>query len=807
VLCFGVLAWAGDEGMSGDKGVSNDSGHEVSESESVASKKVQQDVKSDSDTNLKTDVSPVISKIEVKGLRTIKPNKVLAVIGSKRNRRCSNDIIREDVRSILALEYFDSVVPNFDNHSRILTFVVVEKPYVKRIVFKGNFEFSAGKLKRTSVLKEKKYYNVSDLGETNRKIFTLYRNRGYADCQIEVHPTVDAETNEMTVTFLITENNKIVVGGIKVAGDVSVKTKKILKLMKTKPKKAFKEEFFEADLEAVQVFYKNNGFMDYQFVSFGKTYNEARTEMFLTLNIVEGVRYKIGKIIWTGNSVLNGKQIRKLIKFKRGQLFCLSKIDDTKRGICAAYGDKGYLDVVVNCEFSKDRDDVVDVNLSIEENDISYVGNVNIDGLVYAKDKIIRREILLKPGDVLALNKVHRSIEKIYNLGFIEGVEKNILPTNASSVKDLSFSVTDAKPSIVSLGISYSIAHDATGSASFRGLNVFGTGLQAKVSGEYGKKRKNLELEVADPWIFGKNASLSLNWSINKTSKSYVYNEEKENKEGSKKNRKKEDEGYAINKNGFCLELSPRISDTVSFLLGYRFEKVTLNDVDKGAEEKAEKDESFSKHKNCCVTSIIAQIMYDSTDYNFDPSSGTKDFLRLQLASKLFGGCENFIKGTVGSAWYFPTFWRFVLGVNLRFGVIGAVVGDKWNSIPVYERFCVGGVDTIRGYKQETEIGPKNGGTVEAIANVEYKFPIVSYRGKTILQGLLFYDVGGAWKDLEHVRLDFSPGRKNLHHSVGLGIRIVSPMLVPLSIYCAHGFNSSRGESLDQFQFNIGFGF
>ena len=125
------------------------------------------------------------------------------------------------------------------------------------------------------------------------------------------------------------------------------------------------------------------------------------------------------------------------------------------------------------------------------------------------------------------------------------------------------------------------------------------------------------------------------------------------------------------------------------------------------------------------------------------------------------------------------------------------------DSVPIYERFYIGGADTVRGYKYRTEIGPENGGTVMAVANVEYKFPIVADKGRSILQGAFFYDIGGTWAKPGDVNLTLGTGENNLRSGVGFGIRFATPVF-PLRLDWGYGLNHKPGETLQQFYFTIG---
>lgn len=725
----------------------------------------------------------IISGIMIDGLKNVKPKSVNSVISSKKGKEYSSSAVRDDIRAILELGCFDNAEVNFDRNNGILTFSVAEKPYIEKINFKGNKQFSAGKLRSESVLKEKDHYDLLKFEETKTKITTLYRDSGYADVNIEVYPTVDSETNKMTISFLITENNKIVIGGVKIEGVISFKEKKILKQMKTKPKKVFKEEVFNVDLRTIETFYKNNGFMDYQFVTSSTTFNEERTHMYITINISEGVKYELGDITYEGNYAVDDSSMKKIIKLKKGNEFKQNNIYETLQGIYEAYSNKGYLQAVIEPSMDKsDKPGIVNINFSITENSVVYVGNIYVDGLVSTKEKVIKREILVNEGGVLAANKVRRSIEKIYNLGFIEGAEPQILPTGSPNIMDLMFNITEGKPGMITAGAGYSSVDYFVGSLQFQHMNLFGLAQRLNLLWEFGARRQNYEIDWTEPWIFGRNASLTLSAYNIERKRDYSYTSD----------------AYKESRLGFSTRIGPRISDYVALLFGYSYEHVRIFDIDSRVRNEIVNATDLSKDR---TSSVVGQIVYDSRDYVFDPSRGNRQLLNLQIAGGPFGGNVNFIKTQIKSSWFIPTFWRFVLSFNLNLGAVEPYGGHT--TLPLYEKFYVGGADTVRGYKYRTEIGPDDGGKFMSVLNIEYKFPIVSEKGRTILQGAFFYDIGGTWAEADDINLSLGTGKNNLRSGVGFGIRFATPVF-PLRLDWGYGLNHKEGESLQQFYFTIG---
>ena len=997
------------------------------------------------------------------GLQNVKPKTVRSEIQLKKGKVYATSIARDDLRTILGLGYFEDASLSVDKENKIVKFKVVEKPYIKKIVFKGNKQFSVGKLKGEITLKEKDFYNFVELEESKRKILTLYKDKGYADCQMEVYPTTDEDTNTMTITFLITENNKVLVGDLYVEGVRSFKNKKIKKLAKTKKKKVFKEETLKNDMASIKKFYLNRGFMDFSIDEPEIAYDDARTKMFVTLRVNEGARYKMGDIDFEGNYVISSKELSKHSTIKKNEIFNQEKILELLNKVYDDYSNRGYLHSYIAPDFSKSNDNlmqeglsskktekevliqedidnidhqldtkinqtlvdkkvkklnrklertkyrtrnresevlnqnskeqdikdkiadidqtleyieysdftakqreklekkkaklekkllkahkelekreskvveqknkeqliqsnidevnqraesgtdfvltekqgkklekkkvklekelvkaekekekliikekkklekqekklekqnkkeeklqaqldaineqikekkehldmednlvidingnesgknefadkklkklqkkktkienkiakferkkvienVVNVDFNIQENNIVYVGDIYVDGLTNTKDNTIRREIMLMPGDVFSSGKVRRSMEKIYNLGFIDGAEPNIAPTGQPDIMNLAFSITEGKPGMITAGAGYSSVDKFVGSIQLQHMNLFGRAQKLNLLWEFGARRQNYEIDWTEPWFLGKAMSLGLS----------LYNIER------LRDYHNTSDAYREGRLGGSVSISPRVDDKIALLFGYTYEHVRIFDIDDDElKEEIMNDPDLAKDR---TSSVRAQIVYDTRDYIYDASRGARYSYGINVAGGPLGGNVNYVRNSVRGTWFFPTFWKFVLSVNINTGWIESYGSSS--DVPLYEKYYVGGADTIRGYKYRTEVGPYNGGKVLAVANVEYKFPIVQENKRTILQGAFFYDIGGTWKDINHINFCFGTDNDEtnsyyLKSGFGFGIRFATPVF-PLRLDWGYGLNHKRGEDLQQFYFTIG---
>jgi len=722
-----------------------------------------------------------IRSIVVNGLYNVRERAVLSEMKSRRGGIYDPEKVKKDIESLVAMGSFEDVEISFDADMGVLTVNVKEKPLVAKIEFRGNKKFSKGRLKDEITVKEKEYLEKLAIMESESRILNLYRDEGYADCSVETVTSTDEE-NRITINFLITEGNKILISDVAIRGTKVFKEKKILSLMKTKRKKVYKQDIMEADIKEIENFYKNRGWQEVAISRPEIVFNESRTAMSVLLVISEGKRWRVGDVSFEGYSadVVSVKELNKQVTIKKNHYYNDERYQETLANLKQLYSDKGHLRAEITPEFNKDDSKgVMDIKFRISEGPVYYLGYVDITGLTYTKEKVIKREILLKEGDVFRAGLLRRSLEKIYNLGFLEFVEPEIRPTNREDVVDLVVNVSEGKPGILTAGAGYSSVDQLVGTLQVQHINLLGLGQRLNLTWEFGARKQNYEVSWTDPWFLDKPLTFGVD----------VFNTERLREYGTTYN------AYRELRKGGALRVGPRISDLLSLLFSYSYEEIEIFDI---AATAAAAGVVPSRN---VTSSLSSQIIYDSRDNIFDATTGSRHTLSVQYAGGIMGGDVNFVKTIASTGWYLPTFWKFVLTGNLRVGALSAFAPSA--DAPIYEKFYVGGADTVRGYRYRGEIGPTEGGRAMLVANVEYKFPIVQERNRTVLQGAFFYDAGGAWRNMGDMTLISGTSESNLKTGVGFGIRFTTPVF-PIRLDYGYGLNHAPGEELSQFYFTIG---
>jgi len=726
-------------------------------------------------------VSKKIRAIEFSGLRNVKTGTVKDVIKISKGDKYDQKLVDEDISNIYKLGLFSDVsadVSDFSDGIKI-TFIVQEKLIVKSIDFKGNKEFSNRKLKDEISTKLKEGYDTRSVQNDIEKITTLYKDKGYADVKVEDFSTTDESIGFAMVTFSVTEGNKVLIGEVTVEGVKKFKPKKIQNLLETKKKNVYKDQVFKDDLKKIEAFYKDRGYLNVKISDTPITYNNERTKMHIKIIVDEGQQYVNGKVAFTGNTVFTKEKLAATFNMKEGEIFSQSDYEQSESTLKSLYADNGYIRAKLDSAINKDeKTGIVNVSIDIKENGIIYIDKIFVDGNTKTKSYVIKRELLVNEGDVFAVGRIRRSQERLYNLGFFKDVKVDIEETKDPEKANLAIEVEEDKTGMVSLGAGYSSVDRLVGTVQLTEINLYGRGQRLNLTYEFGSRKQNYEIGFTEPYLFKKKLLFGVDIFNTTTWRNY----------------QDDSTAYRERRRGGDIRIGKPISEIMNLDFTYAYEEVKVFDIDTKFTGVIQPVQDVS-------SSLTSSLTRDTRDNVFDTSRGSRHSLSVKLAGGPFGGSVNFYKPTITSSKFFPTIWKFVLGLNGRISYVRQF--DPSTEVPIYERYFMGGADTVRGYDYG-QIGPPEKGTIIFVSNIEYKFPIVQESGRSILSAALFADVGGSWVKGDDISLKIGSKDNNMKSGAGFGIRLRPMPVLPIRIDWGYGFNHKPGEQLSQFYFTIG---
>ena len=272
----------------------------------------------------------------------------------------------------------------------------------------------------------------------------------------------------------------------------------------------------EQDLDKIREYYQNHGFIDVEIKDVRKE-RTGKGPMIITIVIAEGPQYHVRKLAISGYQNTTEAKIRALLKMKEGSVYSPKQLRDDAKAVADAYGSGGYVDLLITPEGTPAGAGFIDVHYNIEEGVRSFVNRVNIEGNTRTKDKVIRREVLVAPGDVFNTVRVDLTKKRLENLGYFAKVETYPEDTDIPGRKDLTILVQEKRTGSLSFGGGFSTVDKLVGFAEltqgnfdlFNWPSFTGGGQKFRLRIQYGTERKDLILAITEPYFLDRRLALT----------------------------------------------------------------------------------------------------------------------------------------------------------------------------------------------------------------------------------------------------------------------------------------------------------
>ncbi|NOX97326.1 MAG: outer membrane protein assembly factor BamA [Nitrospirae bacterium] len=718
-----------------------------------------------------------IKALDVSGNSRVSTLIILSNIKTKVGDNFSSLVIREDVKRLYGLGYFSDVevdVTDYKGGVKV-TFIVKEEFLIKKINLVGIKALKEKTLREVMVLTTGDVFNKRLLNEDVKKITSLYQEKGYYLVKVKAEVERLNKEQKVIINITIEEGVGVRVKEIKIEGNHSFPGKRIKKIMATRvagffTRGVFKEEDFQGDLERIISFYQNQGFIKARIVDTQKRLDKSKGRIYLTIKIEEGPRFEVGKINLKGNALFSDKKLRNELKMLEGDIYSPEGLKQDVARIKVYYAHKGYIFAKVDGETNvEEKEKKVNITYQIVEDGLVYIEMIEIKGNTKTKDKVLRRELTIKPGDIFDARKIERSRQKLYNLGYFDEVSYYITPGSVPNKKNLVFEVGERKTGSFMFGFGYSSVDNFIGFIELSQNNFdiknpptfTGGGQKVRIRAQLGTEKTDYDLSFTEPWLFDR--PLSFGFDIYNTTRKWT--------------------DYDEGRQGGRLRLSYPLGEFTRGSLAYKLEDVGISRVDKDASSQIKQEEG-----TFTTSSLKMGLIKDTRDNVLDPTNGYKNSISAEIAGGLFGGDRDFTKYIGETSWYFKTFKRWeklILNLRLKGGLVEEY-GDT-DYVPIYERFYLGGANSIRGYAYR-DIGPKDekgeplGGKTFLQFNAEYTYPIVRN-----IKGAIFFDSGGVWADA------WSFDSSGIESGVGIGLRLNLP-IGPIRLDYGYGINRGKGR-------------
>ncbi len=740
---------------------------------------------------------PIIRSIDVEyaGPKLVSKERILAQMRTKVGQPYNDQVVEQDIEAlyrtgaILNVRIFAQ--PEGDGVKVIVA--VQTRSVVREIEIDGAERIKPKRLRKEIKLKINQPVDEELLEEARQKMIEIYQGHGYNDVSIQfrVDP-IDQNRGTARVVFTVNEGIKGAVSRIHFEGNVHFKEGLLRKKMKTKGKTLISlfdksgrldETQLQQDLDSIREWYQDHGYIDVDVKDVRKE-RSKNGPIIITIVINEGPQYHVGKLIITGQAVASADKIRALVKMKEGSVYSPKQLRDDAKALADAYGSGGYVDVVISPEGTPAGAAVIDVHYKIEEGSRSFVQRVNIVGNTRTKDKVIRREVLVAPGDVFNTVRVETTKKRLENLGYFSKVETYPDDTDIAGRKDLTIMVEEKRTGSLSFGGGFSTIDQLVGFVELTQGNfditnwpgLTGGGQKFRMRLQYGSLRKDFILALTEPYFLDRRLSLSGQLFFNEAD--YLSSE------------------YNQRNYGFAIEARTplsRLSQYMYTTVGYRLQNVDIFDVSSTASPQIQAAEGSTVESE-----VYTSVVFDRRDSPILTRHGQSVRFAPYVAGGFLGGDVQIYGLDLEGSQYFLFPGDLILLIN---GEVATV--DTWGSgsdVPIFERLYLGGSNNLRGFPFR-EVGPRDvngeplGGNTMARATVELTFPIIEKA-----RGAIFYDTGfvngGAWSfGFDHIASD-----------VGVGLRLDLP-IGPLRIDYGYPLQRDGYNGGGKFNFSVGYQF
>lgn len=740
-------------------------------------------------------------------------------------RTVSGEDIQTAIKQLWRLELFSDVEIVLDrqvSEGIYLTIRVVECPRLQKVRVKGCDKVKEADIMEAVDLLPGQVLRQSQIMKTKKALTKLYEEKGYLLAKIDIDEESIDDPGSVVLNINIDEGKKVKIKGINFIGNEEHDKKKpgfpvntvywtvdwmfpdnqftdgkLRKQLKETKRKGifrsgeFKEDAYRTDLENLESFYHNNGYRDMTVKGDSIYYSDDKRRMFIDVFVDEGRLYYFGDVSFEGNVLFKEDELREKMFFKPGDVYSQEKLDLTSHeGIGNMYYDLGYIySSVIPLEIPI-GDSVMSVHFSITEGNQFKVRLINFTGNTKTKEKVIRREFVLKPGDTFNVSQLRRSIREVTILNYFANIVPDVEPVSDDEV-DLYVKVEEKSTDQAQMSAGYSERDGMIGSIGFTMNNLFGNGQRFSLDWNFGYIYRQFSISFTEPWFMDTPTLLGVSFFHTKRGGTYY--------------------GFTEKIIGGTLRVGRRLSWPDDYFRAdwiYRLEQTEYSDF--SASFSASNPRNLQENVPRISSGLTQVFTRDSRNSPEFPSEGSVNSISMELTGGPFGGDDQYQKYIFSSEWYVPVVGKLVLYSLTKGGVIDGLTVDPLD-IPYVEHFFMGGSglqlgEPLRGYDERT-VGPISsgypaGGKTMFKQTMELRFPLVD---NPTVYGLMFVEGGNCWWNFEQT------DPFNLRRSVGLGVRLYMPLVGLIGLDYGYGLDYynfagvRHGEWVPHFQFGRGF--
>jgi len=744
----------------------------------------------------------IITEVVIRytGAKNVDETRMRNLMSSKAGSAYHAENLDKDIKSLYESGVVDDVrffaEPEGDKVKLIAE--VTTRPALNGVGFMGNTAFGDKKLATESKMKTGGTLSDEQILTARRNIEKFYQGSGFPDVTVTHRTQASSQPGLSDLIFVIDEGQKNEIRKIRFEGNQVFTDAELRKEMKTKPKGWFswltKSGHIEAnqldtDLDAILDYYRSRGYLRVSCPGIRREpVKDGRVD--LVIPISEGEKYTVAGIGFAKMTVFKPEELYPSLTLNSNNAYSSKKMRADITMIRSFYGSRGYADAVVTPDIHDAGPNRVSITYRVTEGTRVRVGKVNIVGNTKTKDKVIRRELPLKPGDQFNTVELETSKSRLQNLQYFSDVQATGAPSSTSGYRDVNVLVEEKATGSVGVGLGFSSIDSIVGFVTleqsnfdlWHPWNFTGGGQRFAMNLKAGSKRSEASISLTEPWFMDRQLSLGGELFYKESNYFSDY--------------------YTQTNLGAAVSLRKPFGTKSSLKFEYRLEGVKIDSSVKdsdyggfGALSQLSQEKIGGDYMRSAVS---VNYVYDSRDSSIQPRSGHKVDVGLTYTG--LGGDVNTVSLSAQGQKYWNLKWDSILSVSGELAFVDGINGD----VPIFERMFLGGGRTLRGFKFR-DVGPRDtnytndvyGGNSLGYATIEYTVPIIE-----TVRAAVFTDAGfvnaASW----------DPSPSDLYSDVGVGIRLklpISPLPLALDYAVPMSSPDQKADKGGQFNFYLNY--
>ena len=745
----------------------------------------------------------VIEDIRISGLQRVSAGSIFAEIPYSIGDSIGQDEIVELSKAIFSTGQFDDI--NIGRDGNALLINLTERPTINEILIEGNEAIKTDNLLdglQNSGIFEGALFKRSVFENLSSELERQYVSQGKYGASVNVS-SEQLPRNRVKLSVDIEEGETAELNSINIVGNKIFSEEELKKVFKLRPRTwlsifrtntPYSKENLRGDLESLESFYKNRGYLNFSVNNSIITISENKQELFITVDIFEGEIYKINEVSIAGDIPIDEQVLKSLIFLENNSVFSQELITFSEDSINNLLNNEGFLFSEVSGNIRSVDDNLVDVIFFVEPGQRTYIRNINFSGNERTHDIVLRREMRQMEGAWASNSLIERSKLRLDRLGFFKQVDFEKIPVSGEKDKvDIEFTVEEEFSGSIAGSLGYG-AYGFSLGANYSESNAFGTGNSIGVGINYSDWQTNLSFNFFDPYFSPDGVGLGYG--------AYLRSSDYSNFNIS---------AYNTESFGGSVQFVLPINEISQLSLSVALDQTDLQSDFLSSRQLL--DFISSEGSKFETLTLGASWSRNSLNRGLFPTAGTLNVISASVA--IPGSSLTYGKLSHRFKYFRPLSNNFIFSIRTELGGLFAY-GDT-ETAPPYENFYAGGLNSVRGFEQNS-LGPRAvydnffsgynrpvGGTYSLEGGFDLIFPIPFLEDTRSVRSSVFLDYGNVFSEecrsyeTNCSELDLS----ELRYSLGLGVTWITA-LGPMSFAISSVFGDDELDETETFQFEIG---